>query len=227
MCGRYNLIASEQEIVEHFQLPGLPEYEPGYNITPSQPILNVVQLADGSRKGAYLQWGLLPSWCKDPRIASHMINARRETLAQKPAFRSALKKRRCLIPATGFYEWQQTPTGKQPYHIHRPDNSLFAFAGLWEHWENETESIYSCSIVTTAANPLMQPVHARMPVIVAPQNYPHWLDRKASQEALHTVLDSDGYAQLQLTPISTRVNNPAHNDPDVLKAVALQADNPA
>ncbi|WP_419621833.1 SOS response-associated peptidase, partial [Thiolapillus sp.] len=147
-----------------------------------------MQLADGGRKGVNLQWGLLPSWCKDRRIASHMINARRETLAKKPAFRSAFRKRRCLIPATGFYEWQQTPAGKQPHHIHRPDNSLFAFAGLWEHWERETESIYSCTIVTTAANPLMQPVHQRMSVIIAAQDYRSWLDKNTSQEDLHSIL---------------------------------------
>ena len=126
-----------------FNCQAFPNTRSATTLTPGQSILNVVQLADGGRKGVNLQWGLLPSWCKDRRIASHMINARRETLAKKPAFRSAFRKRRCLIPATGFYEWQQTPAGKQPHHIHRPDNSLFAFAGLWEHWERETESIYS------------------------------------------------------------------------------------
>lgn len=210
-----------------FNCQAFPNTRSATTLTPGQSILNVVQLADGGRKGVNLQWGLLPSWCKDRRIASHMINARRETLAKKPAFRSAFRKRCCLIPATGFYEWQQTPAGKQPHHIHRPDNSLFAFAGLWEHWERETESIYSCTIVTTAANPLMQPVHQRMSVIIAAQDYRSWLDKNTSQEDLHSILDRDGYRQLQLTPISTRVNNPAHNDPGILKAVPLAMDDMA
>ena len=122
---------------------------------------------------------------------------------------------------------RRRPANNPIIHIRRPDNSLFAFAGLWEHWERETESIYSCTIVTTAANPLMQPVHQRMSVIIAAQDYRSWLDKNTNQEDLHSILDRDGYRQLQLTPISTRVNNPAHNDPGILKAVSLAMDDMA
>lgn len=162
MCGRYVLIATEQQIIDHFSLRRLANYQPDYNIPPGQKILNVVQLEDGSNKAVYLHWGLIPSWSKDRGIGNRLINARAETLAEKPSFRTAYRKRRCLIPATGFYEWHRTESGKQPYHIHYPDNRLFAFAGLWEHWENETETVYSCTIVTTGADAKIASIHDRM-----------------------------------------------------------------
>jgi putative SOS response-associated peptidase YedK len=219
MCGRFNLTASSQQILDHFQLKRISHYEVSFNIPPGQQILNVVQLDNGSRKGVYLHWGLIPSWSKDSKIAHRLINARAETLKEKPSFRAAYKKRRCLIPATGFFEWQQTENGKQPYHIHHPDNSLFAFAGLWEHWEHEKETIYSCTIITTNANKFMQPIHQRMPVIIAPDDYHAWLVKKTPINTLETILTADAYQQMQLTPISTRVNNPAHNDSDCLLPV--------
>ena len=220
MCGRFNLTASSQQILDHFELKRISNYEISFNIPPGQKILNVVQLEDGSRKGVYLHWGLIPPWSKDKKIAHRLINARSETLPEKPSFRAAYKKRRCLIPATGFFEWQQTNNGKQPYHIHRQDNSLFAFAGLWEHWEQANETIYSCTIITTSANELMQPVHQRMPVILSPDHYPSWLDKAAPTDCLETVLKSEGYDQIQLTPVSTRVNSPTHNDSDCLLSIA-------
>ncbi len=217
MCGRFNLTASGEEITEHFGLKKIPRHELLFNIPPGQKILNVVQLEDSSRKGVYLHWGLIPSWSKDRKISSHLINARSETLSEKPSFRAAFKKRRCLIPATGFYEWQKTESGKHPYHIHRPDYSLFALAGLWEHWENQGETVYSCTIVTTAANELMQPIHDRMPVVVERENYSIWLDKQAEMEQLRQMLECKAYNDFQTTRISTRVNNPAHNDADCLK----------
>lgn len=217
MCGRFNLTASGQEITEHFELKKVPRHEVLFNIPPGQKILNVVQLEDSSRKGVYLHWGLIPSWSKDRKISSHLINARGETLREKPSFRSAFKKRRCLIPATGFYEWRKTESGKQPYHIHKPGNSIFAFAGLWEHWENQGETVYSCTIITTEANELMQPIHDRMPVVIDVENYSLWLDKKSNPVELQQLLESRMYNKFQTTRISTYVNNPANNDADCLK----------
>jgi putative SOS response-associated peptidase YedK len=216
MCGRFVLIATEQQIIDHFSLRRLANYQPDYNIPPGQKILNVVQLEDGGNKAVYLHWGLIPSWSKDRGIGNRLINARAETLAEKPSFRAAYRKRRCLIPATGFYEWHRTESGKQPYHIHYPDNRLFAFAGLWEHWENETETVYSCTIVTTSANAEIASIHDRMPVIIRPEQYLDWLDKKSEAVNVLSFDQSAAYRDMRLTPVSNRVNNPAHNDADCL-----------
>ncbi len=175
-----------------------------------------------------------------------MINARAESLTEKPSFRNAYQHRRCLIPATGFFEWQTTGTapdpgrsaaytpslaiaepapgrfpaytpslaitGKQPYHVHYPDNRLFAFAGIWEHWEHDQETVYSCTIITTAANDKIAPIHDRMPVIITPDDYDRWLDKSNTAPEIADFLAADAYSKMQLTAISTRVNNPLHND---------------
>lgn len=216
MCGRYNLIATGQQIMDHFGLPSLPAQDPDYNIPPGQKILAIVQLEDGSSKAVNLHWGLIPSWAKDHAIANRLINARAETLTEKPSFKKAFQHRRCLIPATGFYEWQATTTRKQPYHIHKPDNSLFAFAGIWEHWKNDQETVYSCAIITTDANGTMTPIHDRMPVIIAPEDYNRWLNKQATNIKIADFLATDAYASMQANPISTRINNPLHNDESCL-----------
>lgn len=216
MCGRYNLIATGQQIMDHFRLLSLPVHKPDYNIPPGQKILAVVQLEDGSNGAVNLHWGLIPSWAKDPGISSHLINARAETLTEKPSFKKAYRHRRCLIPATGFFEWHATEAGKQPYHIHRQDNGLFAFAGIWEHWEHERETVYSCSIITTAASNKMAPIHDRMPVIIMPDDYNRWLDKKNTAIEIADFLAADAYRTMQITRISTRVNNPQHNDENCL-----------
>ena len=224
MCGRFNLVASGEAIVEHFNLKRLPKYRPDYNIPPGQKILTVVALDDGSYKGVNLHWGLIPSWSKDRKIASRLINARAETLAEKPSFRAAYKNRRCLIPATGFFEWQQTGAGKQPYHIHYPGNRLFAFAGLWEYWEDGNETVYSCTIITTAADAIMKPIHQRMPVIVPPEYYPAWLDKNTSAPDIFGFEQAAAYDKMKLTPISSRINNPIHNDEACLRPIKLEHD---
>ncbi|MGZ8180522.1 MAG: SOS response-associated peptidase [Methylobacter sp.] len=233
MCGRYNLIATGQQIMDHFRLLSLPAHKPDYNIPPGQKILAVVQLEDGSNRAINLHWGLIPSWSKDRAISSHLINARAETLTEKPSFKNAYRHRRCLIPATGFFEWQNTEAapapgrlaaytpslaipGKKPYHIHQPDNALFAFAGVWEHWERDQETVYSCTIITTAANDKIAPVHNRMPVIIASDDYNRWLDKKTAVVEMADFLAADAYRSMQVTPISTRVNNPLHNDESCL-----------
>jgi len=216
MCGRYNLIATGQQIMDHFRLLSLPVHNPDYNIPPGQKILAIVQLEDGSNRAVNLHWGLIPSWSKDRAISSHLINARAETLTEKPSFKKAYQHRRCLIPATGFFEWQSIDAGKQPYHIHKSDNALFAFGGLWEHWEQDQETVYSCTIITTVANDKIAPIHNRMPIIIAPDDYNRWLDKKTAIVDIAAFLATDAYRNMQVIPISTRVNNPLHNDESCL-----------
>ncbi|MDP1773525.1 MAG: SOS response-associated peptidase [Methylobacter sp.] len=233
MCGRFNLIATGRQVMDHFNLLSLPAHKPDYNIPPGQKILAIVQMEDGSNRAVNLYWGLIPSWAKDRAISSHLINARAETLTEKPSFKNAYLHRRCLIPATGFFEWQSTGRAssrpasdlhtipgdkrKQPYHIHQPDHALFAFAGIWEHWEHDQETVYSCTIITTAANAKMTPIHDRMPVIIAPDDYNRWLDKKTTVIEIEDFLAADAYRTMQITPISTRVNNPLHNDERCLR----------
>jgi putative SOS response-associated peptidase YedK len=217
MCGRFNLIATPEQVIEAFQLKDPPDYETSYNIPPGQTILGIIQLEDASYKAVNLQWGLIPSWAKDSKIGNRLINARAETLHEKPAFRAAYKQRRCLIPATGFYEWQKTAHGKQAFHIFRQDRQLFAFAGLWEHWRQNDETIYSCTIITRAANPLLQPIHDRMPVIIPEQHYPVWLHKDQPHASLQALLENDsGYEDMKVVPVSDWVNNPQHNDKNCL-----------
>ncbi|MCF6252450.1 MAG: SOS response-associated peptidase [Methylococcaceae bacterium] len=216
MCGRFNLTATPEQVIETFHLHRLPRYEPSYNIPPGQKILTIVQLDDGSHKAVNLYWGLIPHWSKDRKISSRLMNARAETLAEKPAFKTAYQQRRCLILATGFYEWLKLEQGKQAYCISPENQSLFAFAGLWEYWEHDTETIYSCTIITTAANELMQSIHHRMPVIIEKQNYSNWLDKHASLETTQQLLGEDGYQGMRITAVSDWVNNPYHNDKNCL-----------
>jgi putative SOS response-associated peptidase YedK len=216
MCGRYNLIATGQQIMDHFRLVSLPAHNPDYNIPPGQKVLAIVQLEDGSNKAVNLHWGLIPSWAKDRTISNRLVNARAETLTEKPSFKNAYRHRRCLVPATGFFEWQSTQSGKQPYHIHKPDNALFAFGGVWEHWEHDQETVYSCAIITTIANDKIAPIHDRMPVIIAPDDYNHWLSKKITVIEMADFLVSDAYREMLVTPISTRINNSLHNDESCL-----------
>jgi len=216
MCGRYNLLATPEQVIDMYQLHRLPRYETSYNIPPGQKILTIVQLDDGSYKAVYLHWGLIPHWAKERKISHNLINARAETIAEKPAFKSAYQQRRCLIPATGFYEWQKTEQGKQAYCISRPDQQLFAFAGLWEYWEHDRETVYSCTIITTTANQLINPIHSRMPVIISHNNINHWLDKQAPRETTQQLLASDGYDGMALKQISDWVNSPSHNDKNCL-----------
>lgn len=212
MCGRFQLTASPEEIAEHFQLSRLPKYQPSYNITPARKILCIVELEDKSLKAVNLFWGLVPSWSKDTKNSHNLINARAETIREKPSFRTAFHKRRCLIVAQGFYEWQKLDSGKQAFHIHHQDNQLFAFAGVWEHWQQEQQNVYSCSVITTEATELMQPIHDRMPVILPPDNYSDWLDKSTSVDQALMLLDNLAYANMTTTPVSDWVNNPRHED---------------
>lgn len=212
MCGRFNLLATPEQLMQAFDLEQVPGYKISYNIAPGQKILGIVQPDRNGFSAVSLDWGLVPSWARDSKIGHSLINARAETLGEKPSFKAAYHKRRCLIPATGFYEWRQTENGKQAFHICREDRRLLAFAGLWEHWEHDSKTLYTCTIITTAANPLMQPIHDRMPVIVGAEYYRFWLDQKQPQQNLDQLLANPVYEGIALYPISDRVNNPRHDD---------------
>jgi putative SOS response-associated peptidase YedK len=212
MCGRYTLRVSPAELAEIFGTLNSIEWSPRYNIAPTQTVAAVRAVEHGAgRELVPLKWGLIPFWADDPKIGSQMINARADTLATKPAFRSAIKKKRCLIPADGFYEWKVMAgqKAKQPYWIGVRDVPAFAFAGLWEHWDGpDGTRIESCSIITTDANELMQQVHNRMPVILDPADYPRWLDRdKQSAPDVADLLKPFPSSKMQLVPVSTLVNS--------------------
>jgi len=218
MCGRYTLRVSPAELAELFAVINEFDWSPRYNIAPTQTVAVVRDNRDGTgRELALLKWGLIPSWAKDPKIASSLINARAETVAEKPAFRSAFRKRRCLIAVDGFYEWQAIAgqKTKQPYFIAVRDVPAFAFAGLAEHWTSpEGTPVDTCTIITTTANSLMQPIHNRMPVIVDPADYDRWLDpgNQDPNEVL-PLLKPFPADRMQAVAVSTLVNSPRNESP--------------
>jgi len=219
MCGRYTLQVSPEELAKQFVVEDSPLFKPRYNIAPTQNV-PVVRLKPDTAKRelVLLRWGLIPSWAKDPKIAYSTINAKAETVAEKPAFRSAFRKRRCLIPATGFYEWQQEGKQKQPMYIRLRDHRPFAFAGLWEHWEpKEGEPIESCTIVTTDANAFMLPIHNRMPVILASQDYDQWLDPTVQTNSLQAILKPYAAEEMEAYAVSKIVNNPRNDAPQCVE----------
>jgi putative SOS response-associated peptidase YedK len=220
MCGRYTLRTPIDSLVEAFEIEEYPSsITPSYNIAPTQEVAAVVE-EDEKRRLEMLRWGLIPSWAKDPAIGNKMINARAETVSEKPSFRKAFKVRRCLILADGFYEWQKTDNGKQPYHIKMQDDSPFAFAGLWEIWQNG-EEVRSCAIITTDANDLMAEIHHRMPVILQPEDYKMWLDSDFDEkDPLTSLLKPYPADAMEAYPVSRRVNKPSNNEPRVVEPAA-------
>jgi putative SOS response-associated peptidase YedK len=220
MCGRFTLRTPQAVLIEHFRVNSVPALIPRYNIAPTQQIGVVREAAPSLREFVSMQWGLIPRWAKDPKIASQMINARGETAAEKPSFRDAFKRRRCLIVADGFYEWQKSGGKiKQPYYIRMKDNRPFGFAGLWERW-GELES---CTILTTEPNELCATVHDRMPVILGPADYDQWLDHSVTDAAkLQPLLDAYPASEMVAEPVSTHVNNVRNNDEACIAPVSQQ-----
>jgi len=217
MCGRFTLTVSGRVLAELFGVEEAPELDPRYNIAPSQPVLAARVGSSGEREVVPLRWGLIPSWAEDPSIGNRMINARAEGVASKPSFRSAVRRRRCLIAADGFFEWCKVAGGKQPYLIRFADGRPFAFAGLWERWEKGPDPVESCTIITTRPNALVAELHDRMPVILASSHFAEWLtpgpvatDRL---EALLAPFPADDMASF---PVSRRVNSPANDDSGVI-----------
>ncbi len=213
MCGRFYLDVATDELARVFELPAIPDLLPRYNIAPSQSV-GAVRVGAQGREWVNLHWGLIPFWAKDKKFGYRTINARAETVESKPAFRAAFKSRRCIIPASGFFEWQALPDGKQPYCIHPKHSPLFAFAGLYEHWESEAgEVIDSCSIIVTEANAVITPIHDRMPVILKPELFTAWLDPELRDPTRLKPLLAPYPAEATATyPVSRRVNNPRNDD---------------
>jgi|AMFO01.1.fsa_nt_gi putative SOS response-associated peptidase YedK len=222
MCGRFTLTARLELLEERFafQATDLP-YTPSYNIAPGQPVLTVIHAEEGSR-ARYARWGLVPSWAKDPAIGNRMINARVETVADKPSFRQALRRQRCLVLADGFYEWQHLGKTKQPMYISLHGHRPFAFAGLWDVWQAPTGTpLYTCTILTTTANTLLRPVHHRMPVLLDPAAEAYWLDQNIeTPDILLPLLQPYPPAQMQMHPVTRLVNSPLHNSPACITPLA-------
>ncbi|MCH8303057.1 MAG: SOS response-associated peptidase [Proteobacteria bacterium] len=210
MCGRFAFYSPSEATAALFGATSSTEVIPRYNIAPTQFIAAVRTDAQGASELAMLRWGLVPFWAKDPSIGNRMINARAETVAEKPSFRSAYKKRRCLILADGFYEWRKEGDGKTPYFISLADGSPFAFAGLWEDWNSKEsdESLQSTAIITTAANDFMAQLHQRMPVVMLPEQAERWLG--GDMELLSKVIDNS--PAFRAWPVDRKVNNARNED---------------
>lgn len=208
MCGRYALHSHPSVIALAFGLDTVPEFAPRYNIAPGTPVL-AVRAGEGCPQPALLRWGLIPGWAKDPAIGQRLINARAETLAEKPSFRNALRRRRCIIPADGYYEWQKTAAGKRPWYA-SPAEGVFGFAGLWESWNGPEGPLATCCIVTCEANAQVRAIHERMPAILNPADYASWLDPQ--NPAPQALLRPAPAAAIRLRPVSRRVNSVANDD---------------
>ena len=221
MCGRYTIIASPEALRALYGYEEQPNFPPRYNVSPTQPIA-IVRLIDGKRHFALVRWGLLPSWVKDPKAFTLLINARGESIAEKPAFRAAMKRRRCLIPADGFYEWKPVGSRKQPYYVHAKAGTPLAFAGVWETWTGPNgEEMETAAIVTTTANRTLAPIHNRMPVILAPEQFELWLDNANVEPSAATALIKPAPDDLlEAYPVTTDVNRPANDNPKLVEQVA-------
>lgn len=221
MCGRYNLYTGKEELAERFLIANAEnlDIEENYNIAPGQPIFTV--LSDGARRlGGYVKWGLVPSWAKNPKIGYKMINARAETVDVKPSFSRLLKRRRCLIAADGFYEWRKMGHEKQPYLIRLKTGKPFGFAGLWDKWTDGTRLMYSCTIITAAANSLMEEIHDRMPVILTEETEAIWLNKSIQEPViLKNLLAPYPAGEMEAFPVSKEVNSPSGKGPEMLNSL--------
>jgi len=224
MCGRFVQYSPLQIVQQIFNIGTVSsEVIPNYNVAPTQKILTIIK-HDNKNTLEKLHWGLVPFWAKDISIGSRMINARAETVSQKPSFRNAFRKRRCLIPADGFYEWKGEKGNKQPYYVSNPSGEPFAFAGLWESWtdkESDEESVYkSCTIITTAASESIREIHHRMPVILDPKFHEKWLNTDIQVPKELQVIINDGIIHdMKYYPVSKLVNSVKNNDPNCIKPV--------
>lgn len=219
MCGRFTLTVDPAELQEGFNNYIFPtQFAPRYNIAPTQPVLAIPN--DAKNKADFFLWGLIPSWSKDPAIANKLINARGETLAEKPSFRSGYKYKRCLIPADGFYEWHVTPGTKTkvPQFIHMKDRKPFAFAGLWDEWQSpDGGALRTCTIITITPNKLMESIHNRMPVILHQKDYAEWLDpAPRAPDSLQHLIKPFPAEAMSTYPVSTLVNSPGNDRADLL-----------
>ena len=220
MCGRFTSLLSPELLAVIYEIFGPTESAPRYNIAPSQAVSIVRQNSAGQRVLATVKWGLIPSWAKDPSIGHNLINARGETVAEKPSFRAAFKHRRCIVPASGYYEWMAVGGAKQPWYIKGNEDRPLSLAGLWEHWPSPDGSVVeTCSIITTTANELMAPIHDRMPVILSPEAISSWLELSTKPDELKDLLRPCAPDILTAYTVSNLVNNPRFDSPSCIARV--------
>ena len=240
MCGRFTLTTPAAEWAALFELDPVPVFEPRYNIAPTQPVAAVrsrfraqheeagpePEPAGGpAREFAKLRWGLVPHWAKEPDLKGRtLINARSETVAERPSFRDSYRFRRCLVVADGFYEWQPAGARKQPYWIRLDTEAPFAFAGLWDAWSDGTETLESCTILTTEANDALRPIHDRMPVIIDPAHYDTWIHPETPSWDLERLLGPWPSEAMLIHPVSTHVNHVGNDDPACIAPQRTQTD---
>ena len=221
MCGRYNLITDAEALLDFFEIEqtllDVSGLEPRYNIAPSQDVPIVRDTGNG-RELVMARWGLVPHWSKEEKPKYSTINARADSVADKPSYREPFKRKRCLIPATGFYEWKLDDGQKTPHHIRLAEGGLFAFAGLWDHWGREGEGFDSCSIIVTSANQTMRPIHDRMPVILNISQYNTWLNTRHHNRAQLDALLVPYAGALEAYPVSRHVNSPRYDDPQCVES---------
>ena len=214
MCGRYALTAPGYEIAEAFGLPEVSDLLPRYNIAPTQPVMAVRTGRNDRRELVELRWGLIPGWLDEPGSGPPLINARAESAATRSAFRDAFRLRRCVLPASGFYEWQRLERGKQPYYVRRRDGYLLALAGLWERWERGGSVVESCTVITVPPNDDLAAVHNRMPALLSGEALDHWLDSARRQPTeLRALLAPAAAGELDVYPVSPWVNRAENDDP--------------
>ncbi|MFQ5931167.1 MAG: SOS response-associated peptidase [Nitrospiraceae bacterium] len=228
MCGRYGLYSSQERLIEHFGLAAAPPLKARYNIAPSDAV-GIIRIPSGYDQRVWDQvtWGLIPHWAKDRTIGYKLINARAESVAEKPSFRDAFKYQRCLVPADIFYEWAAAGGKKVPYAVRLQNQQPFAFAGLWDRWKDGEEVIESCTIITTGANDLLRPIHERMPVILPETDYERWLDRTTQNPAaLQALLKPYPSNAMTTYPVSTRVNRPENDDRECIAPLPQHPSNP-
>lgn len=222
MCGRFGLTRPDQLDLRRFGIGEAPAQPPRFNIAPGTDVLAIRQGKKG-RRADLVHWGLVPSWAKDPAIGHRLVNARSDTALERPAFRIPMQKRRCLLPADVFYEWQGTSgqRGRQPWAVAMKDGAIFALGGLWDYWKGPgaAEGLVSCTILTTAPNDLLAPIHDRMPVIVASDDYDRWLDPGSPPQAVTALLAPVDSALMRAWPISSLVNDATVDDARVLEPV--------
>lgn len=222
MCGRYTLTTSLEQLQLRFSFSdGDLELPPRYNVAPTQTVLTVVGAEEGRNRGEMMRWGLVPSWAKDISVGNRMINARAETLGEKSSFRRPLQKRRCLVLADGFYEWQGTGKSKTPVYVALKSKEPFGMAGLWEAWKMPSgDWLHSCTIITTTPNSLLEPIHNRMPTILTPERESDWLDQEIDDTAfLINLLQPYPAESMQAYPVSRLVNSPSNDAPECIEPV--------
>jgi putative SOS response-associated peptidase YedK len=220
MCGRFAQRSPAKKVAEKFKVEEVPPLAERYNIAPTQAVLTIRE-ASAEREATLLKWGLVPHWAKDSAIGNKLINARAETVAEKPSFREAFARRRCLVPVDGFYEWSRRGDRKRPFYFHMSDGEPFAVAGLWERWEGDGGPLETCTLLTTEANELLAPYHDRMPVIVKPEDYDLWLDTDVRRaELLQLLLCPYPHKEMSAYEVSPIVNSPSNDSPRCVESFA-------